>query len=85
MVCPTEQRVPMAVNKNKIFLSWANYRYYFVWGFPDHSARIATVDNDRVRGRGWVVVGWRVGSGVEHSPLILISVCVCVCVGDSCV
>ncbi len=36
MVCPAEQRVPMAVNKNKIFLSWANYRYYFVWGFPDH-------------------------------------------------
>ncbi len=33
MVCPAEQRVPMAVNKNKIFLSWANYRY---WGFPDH-------------------------------------------------
>ena len=38
----------MAVDKNKIFLPWANYKYYFVWGFPDHSARIASVDTDKV-------------------------------------
>ena len=47
MVCP-DHKFPLAVDNNKIFLSWGNYKYYFNWGFPDHSARIATVDQDKV-------------------------------------
>ena len=51
MVSPSDNKIPLAVDRNKIFLPWSNYRYYFMWGFPDHSARIAAVDTDRVSGQ----------------------------------
>ena len=46
MVSVTD-KVPIAVEKNKLLLP-PNYTRYFMWGFPDYSARIATVEGDRV-------------------------------------
>lgn len=39
---------PIAVEKNKLLLP-PNFNRYFMWGFPDYSARIATVEGDKVR------------------------------------
>ena len=38
----------VAVEKNRLLLH-PTYTRYFTWGFPDHSARIALVEGDRVR------------------------------------
>ena len=46
MVSVTD-KVPIAVEKNRLLLP-PNYNRYFMWGFPDYSARIATVEGDRV-------------------------------------
>ena len=46
MVSVTD-KVPIAVEKNKLLLP-PNYTRYFMWGFPDYSARIATVEGDKV-------------------------------------
>ena len=51
MVCVSDNRIPVAVDKYKLLLP-PNYTHYFVWGFPDYSARTATVDADRVSGEG---------------------------------
>ena len=40
-------KIPTAVEKNKLLLP-PNYNRYFMWGFPDYSARIATVEGDKV-------------------------------------
>ena len=65
MVCVSDNK-PIAVDKNKLLLP-PNYTHYFVWGFPDYSARTATVDADRVSGEGvrcgecvsvWRVMVW---------------------------
>ncbi len=45
----SDSRAPLALDRNKVFLPWANYKYYFMWGFPDHSAKVAAVDTDKVR------------------------------------
>ena len=44
-------KIPIAVEKNKLLLP-PNYNRYFMWGFPDYSARIATVEGDKVSTRG---------------------------------
>ena len=46
MVSVTD-KVPIAVEKNKLLLP-PHYNRYFMWGFPDYSARIATVEGDKV-------------------------------------
>ena len=40
-------KIPIAVEKNKLLLP-PHYNRYFMWGFPDYSARIATVEGDKV-------------------------------------
>jgi hypothetical protein len=40
-------KIPVAVEKNKLLLP-PYYNRYFMWGFPDYSARIATVEGDKV-------------------------------------
>ena len=55
-----------AVERNRVLLP-PSFNRYFIWGFPDCSARIALVEGDRVRvcvegdrvrvGRGRVCVG----------------------------
>ena len=39
----------IAVDRNRVLLPPGHNRY-FMWGFPDHSARIALVEGDRVNG-----------------------------------
>lgn len=46
MVSVTD-KIPIAVEKNKLLLP-PHYNRYFMWGFPDYSARIATVEGDKV-------------------------------------
>ena len=48
MVCLSDGKAPLAVDRHKLLLPWANYKYYLMWGFPDHSAKVATVDTDKV-------------------------------------
>jgi hypothetical protein len=66
IVCPVEHKVPIAVDKNKVFLSLGNYKYYFVWGYPDHSARIVSVDTEKVRREGGKERGLREGGRGEE-------------------
>jgi len=42
-------RTLVAVERNRLLLP-PTFTCYFAWGFPDHSARIALVEGDRVRG-----------------------------------
>lgn len=51
MVSVTD-KIPIAVEKNKLLLP-PHYNRYFMWGFPDYSARIATVEGDKVRSRSY--------------------------------
>ena len=46
MVCMSEKHL-VAVERNKVLLP-PGYSRYFMWGFPDRSARIAAVENDKV-------------------------------------
>jgi len=48
MVCLSDGKAPLAVDRYKLLLPWANYKYYLMWGFPDHSSKVATVDTDKV-------------------------------------
>lgn len=47
MICVFDNKVPTAVDRYKLLLP-PNYTHYFIWGFPDHSARIANVETDKV-------------------------------------
>jgi len=42
-------RTLVAVERNRLLLP-PTFTRYFTWGYPDHSARIALVEGDRVRG-----------------------------------
>ena len=42
-------RTLVAVERNRLLLL-PTFTRYFTWGYPDHSARIALVEGDRVRG-----------------------------------
>ena len=57
-------RTLVAVERNRLLLP-PTFTRYFTWGYPDHSARIALVEGDRVRGgvgrRG--EEGWEGGGG----------------------
>ena len=44
-------RTLVAVERNQLLLP-PTFTRYFTWGYPNHSARIALVEGDRVRGKG---------------------------------
>ncbi len=47
MICVSDNKIPIAVDRYKLLLP-PNYTHYFIWGFPDYSARTANVETDRV-------------------------------------
>ena len=59
-------QIQAAMERSRLLLP-VTFTRYFTWGYPDHSARIALVEEDRVRGRGKgeIRVGRREGGGRE--------------------
>ena len=55
-------RTLLALDRNKLPLP-PLFSRYFMWGFPDRSARVASVEADKVRGRGKEVKG---GGGIIY-------------------
>ena len=44
-------QILVAMERSRLLLP-PTFTRYFTWGYPDHSARIALVERDRVRGGG---------------------------------
>ena len=55
------ERNLLVLDRNKLPLP-PLYSRYFMWGFPDRSARVASVEADKVRLRG----GWERRRGEEN-------------------